>query len=184
MEEIKELEIPDAIEPISIRSTEIILEQMKKCVCKIHKGETKGTGFFARIPYNNEFIKVLITNNHILNNNDIKEGNNIIISLNNDLISKNIKIDSRINIYTDKIFDITIIEISEEKDGIKDYLDINNEEININYYNNNATNIIGFVEVKINGISYHKEDIIQKDDELEDKISFWEKLKRKLASLW
>ena len=66
MEEIKELEIPDAIEPISIRSTEIILEQMKKCVCKIHVKGTKGTGFFIKIPFNQGFLTVLITNNHVI----------------------------------------------------------------------------------------------------------------------
>ena len=123
MEKVNEAYIKDSIEPVTLKSTEIILEQMKKCVCKIHKGETKGTGFFARIPYNNEFIKVLITNNHILDNNDIKEGKNITISFDNNLIDKNIKIDSKKIIYTNEIFDTTIIEINEEKDGIKYFLD-------------------------------------------------------------
>ncbi len=37
-------------EPVSFEGTEIILNQMNKCVCKIYnKGE--GTGFFTKIPF-------------------------------------------------------------------------------------------------------------------------------------
>jgi len=58
-------------------------------------------------------------------------------------------------------------------------------EVNINYYDSNATNIVGEVEVKFDGKTYYKEDIIQKTEkDKEDKISFWEKLKRKFSNLW
>lgn len=33
--------------PVSIEGTQKILNQMKKCVCKIHNGAT-GTGFFCK----------------------------------------------------------------------------------------------------------------------------------------
>ena len=58
-------------------------------------------------------------------------------------------------------------------------------DVSINYYDNNVTNIVGFIEVKLNGISYFKEDIIQKNsDEIQKKISFFEKIKRKILELW
>ena len=44
-----------------------IIYQMKKCVCKININGINGTGFFTKIPCCNESIKVLITNNHIIN---------------------------------------------------------------------------------------------------------------------
>ena len=54
--------------PVSLKTTEIILEQMKNKVCKIHiKDEFKCTGFFCRIPYHSSLLPVLITNNHIVN---------------------------------------------------------------------------------------------------------------------
>ena len=101
MEEIKEVFIKDSLEPISMKTTELILEQMKNCVCKIHIGETKATGFFIKIPFNNNLISVLITNNHALNNEHI--GKNISISLNNDKIFKSIILDSKRKIYTNNI---------------------------------------------------------------------------------
>ena len=60
----------------------------------------------------------------------------------------------------------------------------NRVETIINYYDNNATNIIGYVEIKLDGKVYHKENIYIKIEQKEEKISFWEKIKRKIASLW
>ena len=74
MVEVNESDIKDAIDPISIESTGIILEQMKSSVCKIHLGKINGTGFFTKIPYKNQFLPVLITNHHVLGENDILPG--------------------------------------------------------------------------------------------------------------
>ena len=59
-----EKNIEDYPKSISLEGTEIILEQMKKKVCKINIGRKKGTGFFCKIPYpdNNNLLTVLITN--------------------------------------------------------------------------------------------------------------------------
>ena len=107
MSVIEEISIKDAIAPVSIKSTEIILDQMKNCVCKIHKGKINGTGFFIRISYNNKLYDLLVTNNHVLNEQDINTGKIISISLNNEQISKEIKIDSNRKKYTNKDLDIT-----------------------------------------------------------------------------
>ncbi len=60
----------------------------------------------------------------------------------------------------------------------------NRVEITVNYYDNNATNIIGYAEIKLDGKIYHKENILIKKEKKEEKISLWEKIKRKIASLW
>jgi hypothetical protein len=57
-------------------------------------------------------------------------------------------------------------------------------QVIINYYQENATNIVGNVEVKLNGVSYFTEDIIQKQPVTEEKISFFDKIKRKILELW
>ena len=67
---IKEKKVKNGIEPVSIEKTEKIINQMKKCVCKIYSNGSTGTGFFTKIPYKNEYVKVLITNNHVLNEKD------------------------------------------------------------------------------------------------------------------
>ena len=102
MSEIEEKFIKDSLSPVSIQTMEIILEQMKNSVCKIHIEGNNGTGFFIEVSYNNKLYKLLITNNHVLNEKDIIEGNKINISLNNEKIFKEIKIDSNRKTYTNK----------------------------------------------------------------------------------
>ena len=61
--------------PVDINGTKLILSQMENCICKIVKNNgKKGTGFFCSIPFpdKNNLLNVLITNNHILDENDIK----------------------------------------------------------------------------------------------------------------
>ena len=115
--------------PVSIKGTEKILEQMKKCVCKIIKDNIKGTGFFAKIPYKDKLIKVLITNNHILNKNDIKNNKLISVSINNEEKYKDIKRDDKRLILIDEIKDVTIIEI-KDKDEIENESNENKKDIN------------------------------------------------------
>ena len=65
--------------PVTIEGTNIILEQMKKCICKIENKNGNGTGFFCYIPYQNKKLEVMITSNHIINDEIIK--NNKIIKV-------------------------------------------------------------------------------------------------------
>ena len=152
MSEIKEISIKDAIATVSIKSTEIILDQMKNCVCKIHKGKINGTGFFIRISYNNKLYDLLITNNHVLNEQDIMINNSIIISLNNEQILKEIKIDGKRKKYTNEKYDITIIEIKKE-DNINKFLSLDDKLLNndINNYNNIYENESLYILNYING---------------------------------
>ena len=70
--------------PITVYQTEIILEQMKTNVCKIHlKNGEKATGFFCKIPFpdENNLLPVLITNNHVIDQSYLNLENKITVSL-------------------------------------------------------------------------------------------------------
>ena len=153
MSEIKEIFIEGSLKPVSIEQTEIILDQMKNCVCKIHIEGKKGTGFFVEVPYDNQLLRLFITNNHVLNEQDIMEGKVINISLNNEQIFKEIKIDSKIKKYTNKDLDVTIMEINN-KDNIKNYLFLDDNILNndINNYNNIYKNESLYILNYINGV--------------------------------
>ena len=135
----KELSTEDWLKPVSLNSMEEIIKQMKNCVCEIHKGQNKGSGFFTKILYKNELLYLLITNEHVLGNDYFKKSKNITLSINNNKVVKHIKIDSNRKIYINENLDITIIEIKQKEDKIYDFLELddnilNNE--NINDYNN------------------------------------------------
>ena len=131
--------------PVSIENTKKILFQMENCICKIYLKEgEEGTGFFCKIPFTNQSLPVLITNHHVLGENEIKNGKIIkLIIYNNNSKNevKKIEIDSSRKKYTnsDKEIDITIIEINPNKDGIYNYLEYdkniykNHEYISLEY---------------------------------------------------
>ena len=124
-ETIKEKLIQNSLEPISLEITKQIINQMQKSVCKIYINGITGTGFFTKIPYKDEFKKVLITNNHILCENEIKDGKIITFIINNNEEDiRRIKMDEKRMRYTNEILDITIIEIDENKDGEYEYIEI------------------------------------------------------------
>ena len=157
-----ETKLKDTIEPVSIKKTEIILGQMKSCVCKIDDGQKKGTGFFLEVPYKNKKLTLLITNNHVLGINEISQGKSIVISLNNKEITKSIKIDSKRKVYTDENFDITIIELDksdkiehfltldktiiERINSERDEISINSSNIYNNLYEKESIYILNYVE--------------------------------------
>ena len=130
---IKESLKKDQLIPISLEGARTILYQMENCICKIHKDNGAiGIGFFCKIPFNNNLLKVLITNNHVLNENEIDNNKIINISIINKEKKeeiKRIKIDNTRKKYTNKELDVTIIEIKENKDKINNYMEIDKEEI-------------------------------------------------------
>ena len=119
---IKEKRLNNYPNSIKLESLKIISNQMMKSICKITKKE-KGTGFFCKIPFPDEcqLLKVLITNNHVLGEKDIIDGNIIPISLNNDIINLEIHINNSRKTYTNPLYDITIIEIIPS-DNITEFL--------------------------------------------------------------
>ena len=126
--------------PIGIEGTTKILEQMKYCICKLNGNDgSKGTGFFCIIPFQKEDSKYttnipfLITNQHVLSEEYIKEKKEIYLTLNDDNIDKEIRItkqDKRL-IYSNEEYDITMIEIIKD-DKINHFLELDERLLTIN----------------------------------------------------
>ena len=103
---------------------------MEKNICKIKIGNKQGTGFFCKIPIpnKNEMLPVFITNNHIINEKILYDENpEIEIEIKFDGIKK-LNLKDRYK-YTNKEYDITIIEMNEE-DNINNYLELDDIIIN------------------------------------------------------
>lgn len=112
--------IKEAQDPISGEILEIILRQSKESLCSItinNKGQKgHGTGFFCIIPFPDKIkrLPVLITNNHVLGREAISKSNKIKLSLNDEIIQKELIIDEARKTYTNEQYDVTIIEIMKE----------------------------------------------------------------------
>jgi len=109
---------------ITMEKTNIIMDQMKKYIFKIKNKNGEGTGFFCYIFNNNIKIPVLITNSHIIDENFIKQNKILNIILNDGREYKSIELQENKKIYTNKKYDITIIDISPEKDNIINFLEL------------------------------------------------------------
>ena len=126
------------VSPITKEKAEILISQLDKYICKIYSiNDIKGTGFLCKLPFPDEFklLPVLITNNHVLNTDNLKI-NKINITLKDDAIEKNLVLNDSIISYTNKDIDITIIEIKPNLVGINNFLDID-----VNIYNENYEKI-------------------------------------------
>ena len=127
MEDNKENILTGYPNVISYECTKKIIEQMEKNICKIKVGKEQGTGFFCKIPFPNRdnILPVFITNNHIINENILYKGNEkIYIKIKEENKSKILYLNNRKK-YTNKEYDITIIEIKED-DNINNYLELDN----------------------------------------------------------
>ena len=128
---INEKQLKNYPKSLPLSKMKIIMEQMDKAVFRIHcsKGGY-GTGFFCLIPFPDKrnLLPILVTNNHIIEETDIIQGNNIIFNLNNNKSSFNLDIKDSRKFYTNYKYDITFIEIKDE-DGfdINFLLEIDNE---------------------------------------------------------
>ena len=126
---------------ISYECTKKIMDQMEKKICKIKVGKEQGTGFFTKIPFpdKNNMLSVFITNNHIVDEKILYRINTKInINIEEENKSKELNLNNRKK-YTNKEYDITIIEI-KENDNIKNYLELDDiiiEDILNNYNKNN-----------------------------------------------
>ena len=124
-----------SVDPVNIKQTKKILNQMINSICKIKMGAYNGTGFFCKIKLDeNTIINCLMTNYHVLNEKYIKENKKINLLLNDDEEAKIINLEIKRKIYFNEKYDITIIEL-KEIDNIKEYLELddnlfkNNEQI-------------------------------------------------------
>jgi len=171
----REAKIPGTPDAISFEGLEVIKEQKDNNVCKIIKeNDITGTGFLCIIPFPDKLhpLPVLMTCNHVFNDEDIKPGKQIKLIF-KDKIEKILNIDNSRITYTSKEdeFDTTIIEIKNEDNfDINNMLEIDNniykDDLN-QYYKNNTVYIIHYP----NGLnSSYSHNIIQNIDISNTKI--------------
>ena len=98
--------LKDSIEPVGIEGTKKILEQLTNCICRIETKRGFGTGFFCKIPFGKETMKILMTNHHILNDKDLKTNKKLNLSLNDDKDSLIIDLDLVRKTYFNKDYDV------------------------------------------------------------------------------
>jgi len=120
--------------PISFTvSIAVFLGFIEKKVINKARAETiknmkgKGTGFFCKIPIEKGNIFVLMTNNHLIDEEIIKKEKNIYVTLNDDKEKVNIILDGNRKIYSSEKYDTTIIEVKPEKDKIKYFLELDED---------------------------------------------------------
>jgi hypothetical protein len=107
----------------------LLLEIGQKKICKINcTGGGTGTGFFCNLIIDGwNSLRVLFTNNHVLNKDDIKPGKQISFSINNGKQNYKIEIDKERKVYTSKIYDVTIIEMRmEDKINLDSFFEVDN----------------------------------------------------------
>ena len=141
-------------------------EDKKECICKIDqeiriRGMNKhvtGLGILCNIPSKN--MKAFITYYHVIDSEFLNNEQKIVY-YNHKKEKKEINIKSNRYKYTNKEIDITIIEIIEEEDKIKKYLEID-DCINSRNYNDKEIVYIKFNE---DILDYERGVIIKKDEE-------------------
>ena len=131
--------LKDHSDPVHYDSMKYILKQMESSICKINCNDSYGTGFFCVIPFpnKNNLLPVLITNNHVLESNDLQPGKEIEFTMNDDKYSYKILIDKDRKVYTNaKPFDISIIEMKKEDENIliSVFLEVDEEMFNSKEY--------------------------------------------------
>ena len=103
---------------INIEQLQKIINLSKKSVVKIIKQDMWSTGVLCNVHFpDKKTLPLLITCNHMLNENDISVGKKIDFSLDNGKIFYQILIDETRKVYTNKLYDITFIEI-KKNDGL------------------------------------------------------------------
>ena len=153
----KEKKLNNSVEPVSILGTKTILNQMMNCICKLNINGANGTGFFCKIPFENNYIRYfLITNYHVLNEKYYNENNKINLLLNDEDITK--IIDLRMNriTYFNENYDITLIELNEN-DNINNFLELDDKLFRDNHeiiYENKSLYILQYPLGKNAAVSY------------------------------
>ena len=93
-------------------------------ICKIKIKGASGTGFFCKIPFeNNDEKNYLMTNYHIIDENYINENNEINLIINDSKIVKELNLKEKREKYFNKDYDIAIIEILKT-DNIQYFLEL------------------------------------------------------------
>jgi len=140
---------------ISIEQLQRIINLNKKSVVKILKQDMYSTGVLCNVHLSDKkILPLLMTCNHMLDENDISVGKKIDFSLDNDKIFYQLSVDETRKVYTNKLYDITFIEIKK------------NDGLDISSFLEVDPNIFSFHEIELNNkpvclLSYPKERDLQ-----------------------
>ena len=129
------------------QKTSVILEQIDTSIYKIKNINKKlGIGFFCYINYQQIKIPVLITSYQIINEQYLSNNHNIVVENNN--IS--IKIEFCKTKYLNKDYDLTIIEIKNEKTKNINFINIDEDILKGGLYTNETIYVIHLNKQKKN----------------------------------
>ena len=113
-------------DPVSLEQTEIIVNQIKSSICQIIINEKmKAIGAFCKVPFPDEknLLPIILTSNIVLDRRYLENEDEITILIYNCSKPITINLENRIK-YSNDEYDIAIIEIKEDIDGINNYLEI------------------------------------------------------------
>ena len=144
-------------EPVTFEETQKILDQMKKCICKINAREIYGTGFFCKLRYlDNTSYNVLTTSYSLIDEDYLKENNEINLLLNNG-DTRVIYLDNKRKIYSSKEYDLTLIQL-RKKDNILNYFEIDenllSQENPKAFFENKSIYTIHYLNMEKVSVSY------------------------------
>ena len=150
--------IPEILEsPIKTKSTLLPIEKKYNATCKLITGY--GTGFFCKLTIKKKQFKFLLTNNTVINENQLINGSRIKIYYNNEL--RYIEITYKRFTCTNENLNYTCIEIFDD-DKIENFFEIDSN-INTNdsnlEYQNEEINIIQYPKGEINFCEGHIKEI-------------------------
>ena len=111
---------------------------MENCICKIKIENNETIGFFCVLPLKKMFLRVLITNNLIINEETLIK-KDLLIEFPNEKEIKKIALKNRKK-YTNKEYNTTIIEIKEE-DKINKFLELDEDLVEMINEKKDADNI-------------------------------------------
>ena len=139
--------LKDTCRPVTLEQTKIIAEQMERYICKVYCNYGGfGTGFFCNINFNNIIIPSLITNMHVIDAKKLLSDGIVKVMINEE--EKVIQINENRTLYSDEVYDVTIIEIKPE-DKIEYFLEIDKgifRESGKNNYIGNSIYCIQYIE--------------------------------------
>ena len=161
--------IPEAIkpgmtQPMNAKRLLYILNEQKLFCCKIKGSDITGTGFFCNIllPGTSKVLPVLMTCYHVLKEEDLKIGNEIKITLDDDKYEFTIKINESKAIYTNPNLDVTIIEVyKNEYPNINAFLSIDEQIFQKKPYKDYKNNPIYLFHYQEGVESHYSDGIIK-----------------------
>ena len=112
------------------KSINICNEQKNNCIVRIKLGHMLGTGFLLKIPFGdkNKLIPVLISNNHVINEDFLKNNRYLKFRKEGQNDDSSIDLNIQRRTYSNKDLDSTFIEIRHEDNfGLKHFLEVDDD---------------------------------------------------------